>query len=166
MVIDVQNQLFDEPATPVEISPAQRQKTLERRSKDRARQQRCRARAKGRDISPKSVTLEQQSVTLFSPPRPNELTPRSNCETTPEMELLLDALARLSRAGHAADRPAILRALEASARAAGVQIFHAAGWLEAKIESGVLPQIESEEWISVPREMLDVLMEKKDAQTP
>ena len=143
-------ELFDD-APAVAASPAQLQREAKAREVERLRKRRN--RAKKRDTSPKSGTSEP--VTLFDWARAQ---PDDVDEVSPEMALLIQAFERLNVSGTAANRRTICVALDAAARAQGAQIFNASNFLDGAIERGALPRLDSVEWVSIPREMLALLL--------
>lgn len=151
----MQNLLFDEAPAPVEPSPAQLQKQAKKREVDKLRQRRCRERHRTK----KSVTLRPQHVTPFSVSRDEPNLSRSPEVVTPEVRLLLDAFGQLSEEGVAFNRPSLLRALDDQAQGAGLDIFNAKGFLESAFERGALPRFEGTDWVSIPREVLQMLLE-------
>lgn len=157
----MQNLLFDDTPTPLGTSPAQEQRQAKKREVDACRQRRH--RAKKRDAKPKGVTALAKVVTLFATEsRLGEEQSRPSEKPTepigPELRLLLDAFGQIAAEGTEVDRPAILRALTAQARVARLDIFNAEGFLESAFERGVVPQFEGTKWVSVPRELLEVLV--------
>lgn len=150
----MQEKLFDE-SPPVEPTPAQLQSRAKNREVDRLRQKRH--RAKKRDRSPENVTDMREIVTLFTSSSVEAQLPPAEVEAINfEMRLLLAALGTLSDAE--ANRSSLLRALDNVARDEGIDIFHAARFLDGAIERGALPRLERVEWVSIPRPLLAQLL--------
>lgn len=146
----------------LEQSPAQKQATAARRESWNRRQKRHRNRAK-QSKSSSGVTSVLKSVTLFDDlAGATELnSPETKPETSwsLELRLFLAALETSTDPSGQVSRATILSEVSRLAKVEGLLLMDAARFLDGALERGAIPQFTRAEWVSIPRDVLKVLLD-------